>query len=154
MSGEISFRDYRSIDLEKIFRLDEACFGEEFRFDRESMRRFAGSRGAITLLAEGAGGQLIGFVIVQVQGPANASYGYVVTLDVSPDHRRRGVGKNLVNEIETRARLAGAAWMGLHVFPKNDGAIRFYERQGYRRVGNETDFYGRNRDAWVYRKEL
>jgi ribosomal protein S18 acetylase RimI-like enzyme len=154
MSGEIFFRDYRAIDLEDMFRLDEACFGEEFRFDRESMRRFAGSRGAITLLAEGADEQLVGFVIVHVEGPATGKYGYVVTLDVSLEYRRCRVGERLMNEIEGRVRLAGAAWMGLHVFAKNDGAIRFYERQGYQRVETKTDFYGRNLDAWVYRKAL
>jgi ribosomal protein S18 acetylase RimI-like enzyme len=137
-----------------MFRLDEACFGEEFRFDRESMRRFAGSRGAITQLAEDADGQLVGFVIVHLEGEATRKHGYVVTLDVSLENRRCGIGDRLMKEMEEQVRFAGAAWMGLHVFAKNDGAIRFYERRGYQRVGTKADFYGRDLDAWVYRKDL
>ena len=154
MSGEIVLRDYRAADLEAMFRLDEVCFGEEFRFDRESMRGFAGARNAMTLLAESEDGQLIGFVITQLRESATMKHGYIVTLDVSPENRRCGVGDRLMNEMEQRARLGGAAWMGLHVFAKNDGAIRFYERRGYRRVGIKADFYARSLNAWVYHKDL
>ena len=57
MSSEIFLRDYRATDLEAIFRLDEACFAEEFRFDRESMREFAEERNAIVRIAERVGGR-------------------------------------------------------------------------------------------------
>jgi ribosomal-protein-alanine N-acetyltransferase len=151
---EIVLRDYRVTDLERMFRLDETCFGEEFRFDRQTMQEFAGGQEAITLIAEDRKGRLIGFVILHLQGVAIGRHGYVLTLDVSPESRRCGIGDVLMNEVETRATLAGAVWMGLHVFVKNDGAIRFYERRGYQRVGTDDDFYGRNLDAWVYRKGL
>jgi [ribosomal protein S18]-alanine N-acetyltransferase len=153
-STTVQLRQYRAGDLQTIFQLDELCFSEEFRFDRQSMREFAEARDAITLIAEDEGGGLAGFAIVHLQEVATKRYGYVVTLDVSPENRRCGVGDRLMNEMEARARVAGAAWMGLHVFAKNDGAIRFYERRGYRRVGVKIDFYGRNLDAWVYRKDL
>ena len=67
MSDEILLRDYRPDDLEAIFRLDEACFAEEFRFDRESMREFAEARDAITVVAERVCGEIVGFVIVHVE---------------------------------------------------------------------------------------
>jgi [ribosomal protein S18]-alanine N-acetyltransferase len=153
-STTVQLRQYRAGDLQTIFQLDELCFSEEFRFDRQSMREFAEARDAITLIAGDEGGGLAGFAIVHLQEVATKRYGYVVTLDVSPENRRCGVGDRLMNEMEARARVAGAAWMGLHVFAKNDGAIRFYERRGYRRVGVKIDFYGRNLDAWVYRKDL
>jgi len=153
-STTVELRQYRAGDLQTIVQLDELCFSEEFRFDRQSMREFAEARDAITLIAENEGGGLAGFAIVHLQEVATKRYGYVVTLDVSPENRRCGVGDRLMNEMEARARVAGAAWMGLHVFAKNDGAIRFYERRGYRRVGVKIDFYGRNLDAWVYRKDL
>src|SRR5258708_34926460 len=67
MSAEIFFRDYRATDLEAMFQLDEACFAEEFRFDRESMREFAEERNAIVRIAEKACGEIVGFVIVHVE---------------------------------------------------------------------------------------
>ena len=154
MSGETVLRDYQAADLETMFRLDELCFSEEFRFDRQSMRELAEAREAITLIAEDREGRLVGFAIVHSQETATGRCGYVVTLDVSPENRRCGISDGLMNEMERRVRLGGAAWMGLHVFAKNDGAIRFYERRGYQRVGIKVGFYGRNLDAWVYGKEL
>jgi [ribosomal protein S18]-alanine N-acetyltransferase len=151
---KVELRLYRTGDLLAIVQLDELCFSEEFRFDRQAMREFAEAQNAITLIAEDEGGGLVGFVITQLGGSATGKHGYIVTLDVSPENRRCRVGDRLMNEMEGRARLAGAAWMELHVFAKNDGAIRFYERQGYLRVGIKTNFYGRNLDAFVYRKDL
>jgi ribosomal-protein-alanine N-acetyltransferase len=151
---EVELRHYRAGDLQAIVQLDELCFSEKFRFDRRTMREFAEARDAITLIAEDEGGGLGGFAIVHLQEVATGRCGYVVTLDVSPENRRCGVGDRIMSEMERRAGAAGAAWMGLHVFAKNDGAIRFYERRGYRRMGVKIDFYGRNLDAFVYRKDL
>jgi ribosomal protein S18 acetylase RimI-like enzyme len=36
----------------------------------------------------------------------------------------------------------------------NTGAVRFYERIGYKPVGRVDGFYGRGFDALVYRKGL
>jgi ribosomal-protein-alanine N-acetyltransferase len=155
MSGEISLRDYRVLDLEAMFRLDEDCFAVEFRFDRESMRAFAGEPSAIALVAETMDGELVGFVIVHVERVAARRRGYLVTLDVAEEWRRRGLAGRLMREAETRTVAARARWMELHVFTGNEAAIRFYERLGYERTGMRLRFYGgEGLDAFVYRKEL
>jgi ribosomal-protein-alanine N-acetyltransferase len=154
MSGEIFLREYRTTDLHAMFRLDAACFAEEFRFDRKSMREFAEQRGAITLIAEDAANELTGFVITHIEKTATGSRAYVVTLDVAFESRRSGIAGRLMQETEHRATLACAARVELHVFVENEGAIRFYEGRGYRRFGMKAGFYGRGLDAWVYRKEL
>ena len=154
MTGEIVVRDYRASDLEAMFRLDRDCFEVEFRFDRESMRAFAEERDAIVLIAETVD-ELVGFVIVQVERLAGRRRGYVVTLDVAEDWRRKGLAGRLMREAETRAFAAGARWMELHVFTGNAAAIRFYERLGYERIAMRRRFYGaEGLDAFVYRKEI
>jgi [ribosomal protein S18]-alanine N-acetyltransferase len=155
MIGEISLRDYRASDLEAMFRLDVACFAPEFRFDRASMRAFAEERGALALVAETVAGELAGFVIVHVERGAAGRRGYLVTLDVAEEWRRKGLAGRLMREAEARTVAAGARWMELHVFTGNEAAIRFYERLGYERVGMRRRFYGADGlDALVYRKEL
>jgi ribosomal-protein-alanine N-acetyltransferase len=150
--GEVLIREYRDNDLDAICALDEACFAVEFRFSRESMRRFTVRRGAISLVAEADDGAVAGFVIVHLDG---GTRGYVVTLDVGEGWRRRGLASTLMEAVEERARQAGATVMRLHAFTGNDGAVRFYERRGYRRVGVVPGFYGRaGMDAYWYRKEL
>ena len=152
-SAGIVLRDYRPSDLEAMFRLDEVCFTEEFRFDRESMQGFAQARNAIVVVAEEAGGEMVGFVIAHVERTVAGRQGYVVTLDVAENYRRIGLAGRLMREAEERAAAAGARSMELHVFTGNEGAIRFYERAGYVRVGVRRRFYGAaGLDAFVYRR--
>jgi [ribosomal protein S18]-alanine N-acetyltransferase len=151
----VVLRDYRSSDLEAMFRLDEACFAAEFRFDRQSMRAFAETGNALVMVAEGAGSEVVGFVIVHLERVAARRRGYVVTLDVAEGSRHKGLAERLMREVEARARAAGARWMELHVFTGNEGAIRFYERLGYVRTGFRHRFYGAaGLNAFVYRREL
>jgi ribosomal-protein-alanine N-acetyltransferase len=154
MSGETVLRNYRPEDLDAMFRLDEACFAEEFRFNRESIRMYAEERGAIVRIAE-KNGEIVGFVIVHVERLVKQPRGYVVTLDVDVKHRRLGVARRLMEEAEARIAAEGAPSMELHVFTKNENAIRFYEQLGYRRIAMSQGFYGNEGlDAFVYRKKL
>ncbi len=146
---EITLRDYRPGDWEAMYALDLACFEPVFQFSRRAMRSFAEETGAVTLLAE-AGGELAGFCIAHLE----EQIGYVVTLDVAPTWRRRGVARLLMEEVEARVRAAGGIGMALHVYAGNVGAMQFYEGLGYGRVSIAKGFYGRGMDALVYRKKL
>jgi [ribosomal protein S18]-alanine N-acetyltransferase len=155
MSSEIFLRDYRTTDLDAMFRLDEACFTEEFRFDRESMREFAEKRNAVVHVAEKVCGEIVGFVIVHIEHVASQWRAYVVTLDVSPEHRQMGLARRLMREAEACAVATGVRWIQLHVFRGNGAAIRFYERLGYERIRVSRGYYGSaGLDAIVYGKEL
>jgi [ribosomal protein S18]-alanine N-acetyltransferase len=159
---EVVFRRYRDGDLTAICWLDEACFAAEFRFDQGAMRRFVGRRGAIVVVAEALeggdateGGEVAGFCIVHTDGRGGAVRGYVVTLDVAEEWRRRGLASKLMEEVEGQAQAVGAVAMDLHVWTGNEGAIRFYEGRGYGRMGLVKRFYGASGlDAFVYRKVL
>lgn len=146
---EVTLREYRAGDVEAMYRLDVQCFEPVFRFSRRAMQRFAEAEEAVTVLAE-AGGELVGFAI----GEVAQGVGYVVTLDVAPDMRRAGLGRHLMEELENRACAAGAQAMMLHVFSKNEGAVRMYEALGYERMGVARGFYGRGLDGWMYEKRL
>jgi len=144
----IELRGYRRGDWKAMYALDLVCFEPPFRFGEREMRRFAEERAAICVLAETGRGKLAGFCIAHLEG----KWAYVVTLDVAPEWRRQGLAARLMADVEEQARAAGAGGMGLHVYNGNAGAIRFYERIGYGRVGMAEGFYGRGLDALVYRK--
>jgi ribosomal protein S18 acetylase RimI-like enzyme len=129
--------------------LDLVCFEPVFRFSRGAMRAFAEAPGAVTVLAE-ARGKLAGFCIAQLED----STGYVVTLDVAPSWRRRGLARCLMSDAESRLHAAGAEEMHLHVFSGNTAAIRFYEAIGYAQSGVVENFYAQNLHALLYRKKL
>jgi len=147
--SEVRLREYRPGDWEAMHALDVVCFEPVFRFSRGAMRGFAEAEGAVTVLAEAAG-ELVGFCVAESQQRT----GYVVTLDVAPAWRRRGLARQMMTEVETRVRAAGGLGMELHVFKGNLAAIRFYEGMEYGRVGMAEGFYGRGLDALVYRKRF
>ncbi len=155
MSEMFHLREYRTDDLEAMVRMDDACFAKEFRFDHRSMERFAEEKDGVSLVAETADGAMAGFAIVHVEEVGDEPVGYVVTLDVGEEFRRRGLASILMREAERRIAEDGASRMLLHVFTGNDEAIRFYERAGYAKVGIDRGFYGRRvGDAFVYEKRL
>src|SRR5580698_1226569 len=114
MSGEIVLRDYRTTDLDAMFRLDRDCFSSEFRFDRESIRMFAEEQGAVVRIAESDDSEIVGFVIVHVEPVAEGWRGYVVTLDVGAEYRGQGVARRLMEQAEAHVAAAGAQSMELH----------------------------------------
>jgi RimJ/RimL family protein N-acetyltransferase len=64
-------------------------------------------------------------------------------LMVAEGHRRRGVGRGLLEQAVAWARDAGVRKLELHVFPWNEPAIRLYERFGFEREGLRRDHYRR-----------
>lgn len=149
-ADEWTLRMGRAADVPAMYALDLVCFEEPFRFDLKSMRRYARQVGAIVVVAHIAK-ELIGFVIVHMEVGRLA---YLVTLDVLPGFRRRGLARALMAEAERQAREFYADRMGLHVFTKNNAAVLFYEQLGYERKDLDESFYGEGLDAFVYVKAL
>ena len=52
-------------------------------------------------------------------------------LAVLPEHRGRGVGRVLLEEVERRARARGSSKLTLEVHATNEAAIRLYQRFGF-----------------------
>jgi L-phenylalanine/L-methionine N-acetyltransferase len=67
-------------------------------------------------------------------------------LMVAASHRRRGVGRALLEQAVEWAREAGIRKLELHVFPWNEPAIRLYERFGFEREGLRRGHYRRGNE--------
>ena len=117
------------------------------------MRQLIRQPNAATWIAE-QDGRICGFGLVEWTREAREMVAYIQTLEVSPEVRGQGVGGELLQRIETSARIAGAAAIRLHVDAENAGAIRVYERQGHKLRGREADYYGRGRAGLIYAKPL
>jgi ribosomal-protein-alanine N-acetyltransferase len=133
--------------------LDMACFERPFRFTRGAMRRFAEAAKALVVMAE-EDDTLAGFVVMHLERTGDERVGYIVTLDVAAEHRRKGIARALMREAERQAVAAGCSMMALHVFVGNAAAMRFYERVGFNRSHRSRGFYGGGLDAFVYHRAL
>ena len=67
-------------------------------------------------------------------------------LMVAATHRRRGIGRALLEQAEAWARDAGVRKLELHVFPWNEPAIKLYEDCGFEREGLRRAHYRRGSD--------
>ena len=67
-------------------------------------------------------------------------------LMVAAGHRRRGVGRALLEQAVAWARDAGVLKLELHVFPWNEPAIRLYEQFGFEREGLRRKHYRRENE--------
>ncbi len=52
-------------------------------------------------------------------------------LHVHPKFRRRGIGRMMVREVETRFARLGFDWISLGVFASNFSGRQFYNRAGF-----------------------
>jgi len=64
------------------------------------------------------------------------SEGHIISMAVSPSHRRKGIATELF-----RHALEKSESVWLEVRSRNYGAIRFYESMGMRAVGKVEEYY-------------
>ena len=153
LSEDMQYRLYAPDDFAALYAIEEVCFQPPLRFDRNYMWRLVHSRSTATWIAE-ENGRMAGFAIVEGVRKSIGAAAYILTIEVLPEFRHRGVGSELLRCVEDSARVANSATLGLHVDATNAGAIRLYEAHGFRCEGREEKFYPLGRAALIYRKEL
>ncbi len=85
-------------------------------------------RGGFEVYRAGFEGELVG--VIRCSFPTGASV--LDRLAVDPDHRRRGVGRALVEHAISRARRAGVTRVWLHLHPTLEAAVELHHSLGFR----------------------
>jgi len=76
-------------------------------------------------------GIINGKVVTTVMGGYEGHRGWINYLAVDPEHRKKGYGRLIMREVETRIRAKGCPKINLQVRATNDGVIKFYQSLGY-----------------------
>ena len=78
---------------------------------------------------------LVGLMEAAIVATVMAGYdghrGWINYLAVSPDHRRRGIGRGMMEAAERKLRRLGCPKINLQVRKTNTGVIEFYRRLGF-----------------------
>jgi [ribosomal protein S18]-alanine N-acetyltransferase len=99
-------------------------------------------------------GAVAGFIIGGLEDTGENIYGHICNFGVSPQYRKRGIGRLLVKRIEHQFMLELATAVQLEVRVSNTNAQRFYHRLGYRDVFRIDDYYFNGEDALVMMKQF
>jgi ribosomal protein S18 acetylase RimI-like enzyme len=106
---------------------------------------------AVRIIAENEG-KVVGMIFAEADAEQGA--GLIVTVDVDPAHRRRGVGTQLMDEAEKQLQALGMRQVLLHFYTPHGEALRLYRGRGYVLKGKLSSYYGPGRDALLMVKTL
>ena len=146
----ITYREANAFDLPVFVSLDKELFpyspwsASQYKEEFSSPTRYF-------IVAVDVDQKIIGYAGVFAPGAAEAD---ILTVGVVPDHRGKGVAKELMALITDWAKDQGSTAMMLEVKTDNIEAIGLYEALGYLTLNIRKDYFGAGVDAQVMRLEL
>ncbi|KES08771.1 acetyltransferase [Streptomyces toyocaensis] len=110
--------------------------------ERHRARLLGGDGSVVDLVAEAAGGELVGWASSGPyrDGDVRTGDAELYALYLRPEHIGRGVGRTLLAEAAHRCASGGPRRMYLWVLEHNTRARRFYERAGFAADGAGEPF--------------
>ena len=105
---------------------------------------------------ENPSGRIMGYVLGKAEGEGDLWHGHVTAVTVSPEFRRLGVAKGLMDYLETVSESTYCGYfVDLFVRVSNSLAITMYEKLGYIVYRRVLEYYsGEGEDAFDMRKAL
>lgn len=152
----ITIRSGTIDDAAKFNKIEKACFPPEMRYGVSILSMLLSMTPIYTILTVELtkNSEIIAFAIGE-QDEKNASLGRIITIQVDPSFQRKKVGKKLLLELETKlSSQYGIDYFELQVHNKNQGAIEFYQRQGYKINKLLHNYYARKEHAYLMEKEF
>lgn len=123
--------------------------GLRWRWTPAKIREHIQDRETMVLVAS-VDGVLQGFAVMKFHDEE----AHLFLLAVEPKSRRSGIGKALVLWLEKSCRTAGIRNIRLEVRASNNSARAFYEKLGYRFVGQVLAYYDKREAAVVMARSL
>jgi ribosomal-protein-alanine N-acetyltransferase len=136
----ITVEDASRKDLDQLYEIETECFRRE-AFTKKQIAELLMDYNSISLLAR-YNGEAVGFIIGRISVEEEALAGHILTLDVLPAQRRRGIGRRLLQELESILLQKNIRESYLEAREDNVAALRLYERMGYEKTGKLKDYYG------------
>lgn len=128
----------RAGDAAPLAAMSEALIEQGLRpaWSAARIRWHVRDRDSVVLIAR-LGATIAGFAIMRY----GDDVAHLNLLAVAPAHRRRGIGRALLQWLEETALTAGTFIIGLELRAENAAARGFYRALGYRELGQIPGYY-------------
>ena len=126
--------------LKRLYEIEMECFDEE-AFTKKQIVQLLKDYNSISLVAK-ENGMIVGFIVGMIYPDRKAVNGHILTIDVSPSYRRKGIAQMLLQEIESVFAQIGVQACLLEVREDNVAAISLYQKLGYKEIGRLENYYG------------
>jgi len=126
--------------LDRLCEIEMKCFETE-AFTKQQIAYLLTDSNSVILVSR-VKGELVGFIIGKTYLDKEPATGQILTIDVSPNHRRKGIGQRLLQEIEKTFKDKGVKICYLEVRENNFVALSLYQKLGYKKVGRLENYYG------------
>jgi ribosomal-protein-alanine N-acetyltransferase len=136
--------------LDKLYEIETKCFNQE-AFSRRQIAYLLTDYNTVALIAK-IDGEVEGFIIVQVEIENDLLFGHIITINVSPNYRKKGIATKLLNEIETILKQKSINEIRLEVREDNNAAIKLYQKTGYQKMGRLETYYGKKHGLYFKKR--
>ena len=139
-------------DFKAVKRIEYLSFKNPYS-DYYLKRLLNGNLADLSLIAE-IDNNPIGYVIARREFRENEIIGHVIAIAVHPEHRRKGIGRKLMETVLQEFKKLGVKKVYLEVRVNNLPALRLYEKLGFKIVEYIPAYYRDGEDAFVLEKVL
>ena len=143
---EVKIETASTILLDKLYAIEEQCFNEE-AFTKRQIAYLLTDYNTIALVAK-VNTEVAGFVIIQIEMDNN-EFGHIITLNIAPSFRHKGIATKLMQEIESLLKQRGVSECHLEVREDNNAAIKLYQKLGYQTMGKLDRYYGKKHGIYL-----
>lgn len=153
-SSDACVREAVQSDLDTLVQIEQSCFASDRLSKRSFLRHIQSEHSDLVVVEQddpGKSGPCAYGLSFRHRGTRLAR---LYSLAVKPDSRGKGVARQIINELETRAYGHGRLFMRLEVAKNNRSAIGLYEANGYRVFGEYDDYYQDHSDALRMQKTI
>ncbi|HKM60115.1 MAG TPA: ribosomal protein S18-alanine N-acetyltransferase [Candidatus Bathyarchaeia archaeon] len=126
--------------LDKFSEIENQCFDQE-AFTKRQLAYLLTDYNSIGLVAK-TDNAVAGFIISQVEIENDTTYGHIITINVVPSCRRKGVGTQMLKEMEKILKEKGINECHLEVREDNHAGLKLYLTSGYQKVAVLEKYYG------------
>ncbi|MCQ4609619.1 ribosomal protein S18-alanine N-acetyltransferase [Corynebacterium sp. CCUG 61414] len=136
----MNIRELTPSDADAVAALEAVLFAGETPWSREVLLTQFAQPYTFYIGAFDDKGALLGYAGLAMLGPRNDPEFEIHTIGVAPEVQRRGVGRELMDQLVHTADLLDGP-MFLEVRTDNSAALGMYERYGFSVVGTRKNYY-------------